>query len=160
MLVDYDSLSENSKVWIYPSNRKFYPNEIAPITEKVNSFLTDWKTNNSDIAVSVKILYNRFIVVFTSPETPLTTTAIDILVAFIIKLQEEYSIDLLDKMNVCFKQGEYVQYKDLKEFKKLIKNKAVTQKTIVFDNLVHTKIDFENYWEIPASESWYKNLFK
>ena len=58
-------------------------------------------------------------------------------------------------MNACFKQGEYVQYKDLKEFKKLLKNKAVTAKTIIFDNLITTKLDFDNNWEISIEESWY-----
>ena len=51
-------------------------------------------------------------------------------------------------MNVCFKQGEYVQYKELKDFKKLVKNKAVTAKTIIFDNLITNKYDFQNFWEI------------
>ena len=62
-------------------------------------------------------------------------------------------------MNVCFKQGEYVQYKELKEFKQLVKNKAVTAKNIVFDNLITNKHDFQNYWEIPIEESWYNRFF-
>ena len=66
----------------------------------------------------------------------------------------------MDKMNACFKQGEYVQYKDLKDFKKLIKDKGVNKNTIVFDNLISTKMEFDEYWEVPASESWYGNMFK
>ena len=76
-------------------------------------------------------------------------------VSFILQLQETYKVNLLDKMNVCFKQGEYVQYKELKDFKKLVKNKAVTAKTIIFDNLINNKEDLENYWEITIEDSWY-----
>ena len=34
------------------------------------------------------------------------------------QMQEKFDVMLLDKMNVCFKQGEFVQYKELKDFKK------------------------------------------
>ena len=80
------------------------------------------------------------------------------MVSFILELQSDYEVTLLDKMNVCFKQGEFVQYKELKELKTLLKNKAVTEKTIVFDNLITNKFDFENYWEIPMEESWYNRF--
>ena len=61
-------------------------------------------------------------------------------------------------MNACFKQGEFVQYKELKEFKKLLKNRAVTGKTIIFDNLITSKTDLENHWEVPIEDSWYNRF--
>ena len=160
MLVDYNTISETAKVWIYPSNRKFYDTEIDGIHEKITTFLKEWKSNDETFQASYKLMYNRFIVLFADGKTPLLNPDIDASVLFILQLQQEYSVELLDKMNVCFKQGQYVQYKDLKDFKKLLKNKAVTGKSIVFDNLVTTKDEFENYWEVPISESWYGRFLK
>ena len=161
MLVDYTSLPETSKVWIYPSNRKFYDTEIDGIHEKIKTFLESWKTNDDTFRVSYQLLYNRFIVLFADASgSSLLNADIDASVMFILQLQQEYEVELLDKMNVCFKQGEFVQYKELKDFKKLLKNKAVTGKSIVFDNLVTTKEEFENYWEVPISESWYGRFLK
>jgi hypothetical protein len=91
-------------------------------------------------------------------ETTITNADIDASVSFILALQETYKIELLDKMNACFKQGEFVQYKELKDFKKLVKNKAVTGKTIIFDNLVNNKEDLENFWEISIENSWYNRF--
>ena len=106
-------------------------------------------------------IFNRFIVFFADDSTtPLEIADIDASVQFILQLQQEHKVDLLDKMNVCFKQGEYVQYKDLKDFKKLLKNKAVTGKSIVFDNLITTKEEFDAYWEGPISDSWYGRFVK
>jgi len=154
-------LPESAKVWIYPSSRKFYDTEIEGINEKITSFLEGWKAVDESFQVSYKLLYNRFIVLFTDyVDQPLLNSDIDASVTFILQLQQEYDVELLDKMNVCFKQGEYVQYKDLKDFKKLIKNRAVTGKTTVFDNLVTTKDEFENYWEVPITESWYGRFIK
>lgn len=160
MLINYDDLPQNSKVWIYPSSRKFYPTEIEGLEEKIKLFIENWNQDGDNIQAGYQLKYNRFITVFTSGEQAITTAAINDLVAFIINLQQEYEVELLDKMNVCFKQGEHVQYKDLKTFKTLIKGKAVNKKTVVFDNMVTTKDEFEEYWEIPVTESWYKNLFK
>ena len=61
-------------------------------------------------------------------------------------------------MNVCFKQGEFIQYKDVKSFRKLLKSKSVNDKTIVFNNLIQTKEELENHWEVPITESWYSRF--
>lgn len=159
MFVTYESLAEDSKVWIYPSNRKFYKDEITTIEEKLKTFAEQWKSDTENFQVSYRFLYNRFIILVADVhDIPLKNSDIDEMVAFIFKLQSEYDVELLDKMNVCFKQGEYTQYKDLKEFKKLIKNKSVSEKTIVFDNLIETKDELENFWEVPITESWYNRF--
>jgi len=81
------------------------------------------------------------------------------LVNFIQSLESEFKITLLDKVNICFKQGEYVQLKEIPEFKKLIKNRGVSKKTIVFDNLINNKEEYEKSWEIPAENSWVSHYF-
>jgi hypothetical protein len=156
MFVDYTSISNDAKVWVYPSSRKFYPTEIEEIEQKVKQFVESWKLEDENFKVSYQLLYNRFIIlVADDTETSLTNADIDASVSFILQLPVTYKVELLDKMNACFKQGEYVQYKDLKDFKKLLKNKAVTAKTIIFDNLINNKEDLENFWEITIENSWY-----
>ncbi len=156
-MVDFKTLSEEARIWIYPCNRKFYPQEIEELKNKIEGFINDWK-EDVDFIVSYQLLYNRFIVFSVESTTKITNKDLDKQVAFILQLQQEYEVELLDKMNVCFKQGEHIQYKDLKEFKKLLKNKSVNDKTIVFDNLIQTKYDLENFWEVPITESWYNRF--
>jgi len=159
MFVEYSTLPEDAKVWIYPSSRKFYPQEIEEIKTQLQTFIESWKSEDEDFKCSFQFLYNRFIILVADAfSTELSTQDIDKSVGFIIELQAKYDVQLLDKMNVCFKQGEYVQYKELKDFKKLIKNKAVTAKTIIFDNLITTKEDLENFWEMPIEDSWYNRF--
>ncbi|MDD7915503.1 ABC transporter ATPase [Polaribacter ponticola] len=161
MFVDYKSISNDAKVWVYPSSRKFYPTEIEEIEEKIKTFVESWKVESENFKASYQFLYNRFIVLVAEDETAaLTNVDIDASVTFILQLQETYKVELLDKMNVCFKQGEHVQYKELKDFKKLLKNRAVTAKTIIFDNLINNKEDLENFWEITIEDSWYNRFLK
>ncbi|WP_101902500.1 ABC transporter ATPase [Tenacibaculum dicentrarchi] len=160
MLVDFNTLSEEAKVWIYPCNRKFYPKEIDGLNEQLKTFVEGWKLDDENFKASFEVRYNRFIIFSAAEDAVLLNADIDAQVGFILQLQTQYEVELLDRMNVCFKQGEYTQYKDLKDFKGLIKNKAVTEKTIIFDNLIETKQELENYWEVPISESWYSRFLK
>ena len=159
MITDFTSLPEEAKIWIYPSSRKFYTHEIEEIDLKIKNFITKWKAKEELFLCSYKFLYNRFIIISADQShSTITNQDIDLLVHFILDLQNTYAVQLLDRMNVCFKQGKYIQYKELKEFKKLIKDKAVSAKTILFDNLISTKFDFENYWEVAIEDSWYKRF--
>ena len=74
---------------------------------------------------------------------------------FIQQLEKDYHVDLLDKMNVSYKQGDFIAYKSLLDFKKMAKDKAVSKQTIVFNNLVNNIAEFKENWEVPASESWH-----
>jgi hypothetical protein len=159
MLVNFEDLPEESKVWIYPSNRKFYPNEIEEVEAKLKGFVENWKQKDDNFKASYRFLYNRFLIIVADDENvTLTNTDIDLSVSFILELQKMYNVELLDRMNICFKQGDYIQYKELKDFKKLLKNRAVTGKTIIFDNLITSKTDLENHWEVPIEDSWYNRF--
>ncbi|NIJ44418.1 hypothetical protein FHR24_000857 [Wenyingzhuangia heitensis] len=158
MLVDFNELENNAKVFLYPSNKKFHPELLEEINTKVDDFVNQWVSKH-EIDAGYQIKYQRFIIIAINQNKPITTLIIDELVTFIFKLQLEHEIELLDKLNVCFKQGEYVQYKDVKEFKKLIKNKSVNTNTIVFDNLINTKKELESDWELPAEDTWYSRMF-
>ncbi len=157
MYVDFNTLSEDARVWIYPCNRKFYPQEIENLNERLQEFVDHW-TNKDTFKASYQLLHHRFIVFAVEVDIEVIREDVDKQVAFILQLQQVYDVELLDKMNVCFKQGEFIQYKEVKAFKKLLKNKSVNDKTIVFDNLIQTKYDLDHYWEVPITESWYNRF--
>ena len=119
MLVEFDKLPATSRIWIYQSNRKFYKEEHPQIIQNIEGFLSSWNDNGVDLIASYQFLYDRFIILAIDETLDkISVEAIDESVRFILHLQEEYDVELLDKLNVSFKQGKYVQYKDLKEFQK------------------------------------------
>lgn len=158
MFVNQDTLPEDARVWVYPSSRKFYPQEIEGLNTKLIDFISNWKIEDESFKASFQILYDRFIVFFADENTQLINEDIDAQASFVLQLQQDYEIELLDRMNACFKQGAFIQYKDLKEFKKLVKSKSVNDKTIVFNNLIETKDELENNWEVTITDSWYNRF--
>lgn len=160
MLVPFNDLSPNSRVWIYPSSRKFTETDIKWVEEQLRSFLQQWTAHGNDLKASFLLPYQRFIVIALDPsDQDATGCSIDASVRFIQQIEQKCSLILLDKMNVSFKQGEFVTYKTIQEFKKMVKNKSVSENTIVFNHLVLNKADFEHHWEVPAHESWHKRFF-
>jgi hypothetical protein len=160
MIIPFDKIPKESRVWIYQSNRKFSEKEITEITNNLKKFLENWTAHGSDLFCSFTIKYNRFIVIALNEKSNKATgCSIDSCVHFIQKLEHQYSVDLLDKMNVAFKQGEFISYKSLIEFKKLVKSNSVSKNTIVFNNLVTDVLDFNTNWEIPAYKSWHSRFF-
>lgn len=159
MFVNFDSLPDNSRIWIYQCNRSFSDSELEEISEKLKAFLEGWTAHGADLQSGFEIKYKRFIVIALDQQVNAATgCSIDTSVKFIQELEKAYKVDLMDKMNVSYKQGEYVAYKTLTDFKKMAKDKAVSKNTIVFNNLVNSKAEYAEFWEVPASESWHSRF--
>ncbi|SDR00677.1 ABC transporter ATPase [Flagellimonas zhangzhouensis] len=159
MLSDFKDLPGHSRIWIYQSNRSFTDAELAEIEASVTEFLKQWTAHGSDLQAGFEIRYKRFIVIgLDQTNASASGCSIDASVHFIQSLEQHFGVELLDRMNVSYKQGEYIAYKPLKDFKKMGKDKAVSGNTIVFNNLVATKQEYLESWEVPASESWHSRF--
>jgi len=132
---------------------------LRNIEESLSEFLKQWTAHGSDLHAGFEIKYNRFIVIgLDQTNASASGCSIDASVHFIQTLEQQFQVELMDRMNVSFKQGEYVAYKPLTDFKKMAKDKAVSANTIVFNNLVATKQEYLENWEVPASESWHSRF--
>jgi hypothetical protein len=160
MYVPFETLPDESRIWIYQSNRKFSDEEVAEIETSLQEFLTNWAAHGAALEASYQVKYNRFIVIAINQDTQAATgCSIDASVQFIQALEQRFDVDLLDKMNVTFKLGDHIAYKPLIDFKKMAKEKAVSANTVVFNNLVNTIGEWREYWEVPAGESWHSRFF-
>lgn len=160
MYVPFENLPDDSKIWIYQSNRKLSDTEVAEIDGLARSFIEDWAAHGSSLEASYLIQYNRFIILAVNQEPQQATgCSIDASVRFIQEIEQKFGVELLDKMNVTFRLGEHIAHKPLLEFKKMAKEKAVSENTIVFNNLVNTVGEWREFWEVPANESWHSRFF-
>ncbi len=156
MLVEFDELPDTSRVWIFQASRSFSPGELLEIEKELDGFIHQWTAHGTDLRAGYTIRYNRFIILALDQSMAAASgCSIDASVHFIQQLEKKYDVELLDKMNVSYKQGEYVAYKPLTDFRKMAKQKAVSANTVVFNNLVATKAEYLENWEVPASESWH-----
>lgn len=161
MILPFDDMPTNSRIWIFQSNRSFSALETKEIEMSLSLFLRSWTAHGKSLLSAFKINYNRFIIIaLDESNNSATGCSIDSCIHFIQKLENNYKIDLLDKMNVTFKQGDFFSYKSINDFKKLVENRSVSRNTIVYNNMVVDIKDFLKNWEVPVSKSWHKRFFK
>ena len=159
MFTQYKNLPNNARVWIYQSDREFTAKEIEIVSVKAVDFINQWTRHGDDLKGSFTFKYNQFLVLAVD-ETFNTVSgcSIDSSVRFIQALEKELQLDLMNKMNVTFKDNEHINLVKLADFQRFAKEQKITSETIVFNNMVATKQDFENNWEVPARESWHKRF--
>ena len=159
MFVEYKSLPDTARVWIYQSNRMFTNEEVSVINEKAIAFIENWTRHGENLQGSFTIKYNQFIVIGLDESfNSASGCSIDASVRFVKEVEDALKVDLMDKMNVSFKDGDNINIVKLPDFQKFATDKKITSETLVFNNMVNTKFDVENNWEVPAKDSWHKRF--
>ena len=151
MLIQFQELPKNSRIWIYQSDRKFTDEELPKLNQELSIFLEQWTAHGANLNAAFEIKYDRFIVIGLDQNLNAASgCSIDAQVRFIQKLENDYEVSLLDKMNVTYIQNDRLHFKPLADFKKMAKDGAVGKNTTVFNNLVNTVEEYEEHWEVPA----------
>lgn len=159
MFTEYKNLPNNSRVWIYQSEREFNQKEIEIISAKAEEFINSWTRHGDNLKGSFTIKYNQFFVLAVDENfNTVSGCSIDSSVRFVQQLEKELQLDLMNKMNITFKDNETINLVKLSDFQQFAKDKKISLETIVFNNMVNTKEDFENNWEIPVKQSWHKRF--
>jgi len=160
MLVNFDSLAANSRIWIYQSNREFSNNELEIISPKIESFIAEWKRHGDGLKASYQIKYNQFIVLAVDEDyNQVSGCSIDSSVNLMKQFEREFDLDLTNKLNVAFKDNNNINIVSLSDFQNFAKQQKISSNTVVFNNMVSTKADFSEKWEVTANNSWHKRFF-
>ncbi len=159
MFVEYERLPVNSRVWVYQSERTFTEEEIDFISESAEAFIEQWTRHGDDLKGSFTIKYDQFLVIAVDESfADVSGCSIDASVRFVQALEQKLRVDLMDKMNISFKDRDTINIVKMAAFKEYAKANKITPETIVFNNMVATKEELETKWEVPASQSWHQRF--
>jgi hypothetical protein len=154
------NFSENSRVWIYQADRNLAAEELRPIQERLDAFTATWEAHGKVLKAAAEIKYNRFLIfIVDEAQAPVTGCSIDKSVALLKGLEQEFNLNLFDRMQLAYRDEHGIQVCSKAAFENLIATGLVTEDTVVFNNLVQTYAALQNAWEIPAKESWHNTLF-
>lgn len=159
MLVNFESLDNSSKVWVYQADREFSSHEEDVINEKATIFIESWKRHGDDLKASFKIMYHQFIVLAVDENyNGISGCSIDASVNLMKQLEKAFELDLTNRLNILFRDGNNMNVVKMADFQKFAKEGKITSETIVFNNMVATKGEFEQNWEVSADKSWHKRF--
>ena len=159
MFIDYELMPNDSRVWIYQSNREFNTDEMVVLTTKIHDFIHVWKRHGEDLKASFVIKYNQFIVLLVDEKyNNVSGCSIDASVNLIKQLENQFEIDLTNKLNISFKDNANINIVSLSDFQNYVKQEKISSNTVVFNNMVVSKADFELSWEVEARHSWHNKF--
>lgn len=160
MVTTYNDLHPSSKVWIFQSPSTIDEAQIAHIKGALHAFLEDWTAHNMSLKTFGDVLHDRFIVLMVDETyTHASGCSVDKMTRFIQELGNHHGIDLLDRMEVAYLTSEKeVKTSHLNQLSAKIATGEIDSETLVFNNLVANKSDFEHQWMVKISDSWHKRF--
>ena len=161
MIVGFDNIANDARIWIFQANRIFLQLELEFLEKSISLFLNSWTAHGSQLSASFKIEYNTFIIIALDEKNSTATgCSIDKLVNFMKQIENEFSVRLLDRLDISYILNDELIIERLDDFKKNILTKKIDKNTIVFNNLIKLKNDLADKWKIPLLNSWHKQLIK
>ena len=156
MFVNFNDLPDHARVWIYQADRPLTDREVETISVALDAFTKTWKAHGNDLKSSYLIKYEQFIIIAVDEGfNAASGCSIDASVHIIQEIEKELNLDLMNKMIVSFKDGENINTVSMEQFKEFARLNKINDKTLVFNNMVAQKSEFESNWEIEAAKSWH-----
>lgn len=161
MKVDFENISNKSRIWIYQSNDEFNKSDIKIINEKSDEFIKNWKAHNKDLKSAYTILHNRFIVIAIDEDfNPIGGCSIDYSLRLIKDISNTINKNLLDRMTIIYRDNTLINSISLNEFKSQIKNGLFSNDTLIFDTTINSKQDLLDKFEVKLSNSWLSKFMR
>jgi hypothetical protein len=161
MYIPFDQIADHARVWVYQANRPLTDAEVAHITDTLQPVLATWEAHGHPLTAAGQVRYNRFVVIAVDESQGLPSgCSIDKSVGWLRQLSGALGVDFLDRSATYLGTDGSVQSLALPHIKAAVADGVLTPESIVFNNLVATKAEFETNWQIPAAHSWLKRYFK
>jgi hypothetical protein len=153
--------SSHSRVWVYQSDRKLTDAEALQIQVQLDNFTTGWTAHNNQLLAKAEIRYNRFLILIVDEsQAGASGCSIDKSVNFMKQLEQQFGINLFDRFNLAYRDGEEVLSVPRHQFEELLKTGKINTETVVFNNLAQNLTELQTKWEVPFKDSWHIQLFR
>ena len=160
MITDFKNIPDDSRLWIYQSNRDFSDSEIKIINNKTALFLDNWKAHGNELQASYLIKERRFLIIAVNEKfNPIGGCSIDYSLQLVNDISTTINLDLLDRLSVNYISENKIKSISLRDLKNKIKNRSFSPETIIFNTTVKTKKELSSDFELKISSSWLSKFF-
>ena len=160
MKVAFEELPDNAKVWVYQSSSKLDGGQKAIVQELSKVFLEQWESHSIPVQGSVDLLNDLFIrIAAFTDEDSMCGRAQDAQVRLAKELEAELGVELTNRMLLAFTIDGEEKVVHMNDVPSLIASGEVKSTTPFYNNLIQSKKEYSENWEVQASESWLDRYF-
>ena len=157
MYLPSNALSENSRIWIYQSDRELTTEEQSNLRSELEKFVSEWTAHNVALSGSFEVLHDRFIVIMIDEsKTSASGCSIDKCFNFLKKMESQMNVNFMNRLLLAYKDQDAIKLLPKNKFEELLKAGQLTEETIVFNNLIEKKSELKTKWQIPVKERLHK----
>ena len=157
----FEELTDQSRLWIYQSDRPLSESEQSEIMHVLEAFLSQWAAHGQDLSASVSIFHDHFLVIAVDESFNLATgCSIDQSFQTVKGIGDQLGIDFFNRTNIAFMVNHEVKLVPLNTIQLMAEKGIINENTRFFQNTIQTKKELKDSWLMKASESWLKKYFQ
>lgn len=124
-----------------------------------DEFVAGWSSHGSRLSAAIEIFDNLFVVIFVDEQQAVASgCSIDKSINFIRNAEIKFKISLTDRMQVAYRVNGKTEKTILNNLSLLKKEGKINEDTLMSDNLISTKEEFERDRWKKAGESWHRKF--
>lgn len=152
--------SDDSRIWIYQSNRLFSIGEAMEIEKILDQFAGEWKSHGTPVKGFGTLFFGQFIILMADEaQTGISGCSTDSSVRTIKMIESSMKVSLFERTNIAFVVKENIEILPLAQVQYAVEKGFIDENTLFFDNTIQTKKDFLVNWIIPMGKSWLGKRF-
>lgn len=152
--------SDESRVWIYQSNRLFSMAEAMEIEKILESFANEWTSHGTPVKGFGTLFFGQFIILMADEaQTGVSGCSTDSSVRMIKMIESNMQVSLFERTNLAFVVKNKIELLPLQQVQYALEKQFIDENTLFFDNSVHNKATLQNSWIIPLGKSWLAKRF-
>ncbi len=156
-------LPETARIWIYGTEEALTVPQCQALEAHMEAFLAEWNSHQQKVMPGWQLVHDQFVII-SADETAMNLSgcSIDSMFHALEAFNKTSGLKFASSGNQIFYRDNdgTIRCVDRPSFRSLAQQGAVSEKTIVFNNVIQTVGDFAaGRWEIPMSDSWHMDVF-
>jgi len=161
-VVQFEALPDDSRVWVFGSDRTLDANQEKTLMSTVDPFLQQWKAHGADLTVGRDWRAGRFLTIAVDQSTAgASGCSIDGLFRTLKSLEPKLGASMVTSGLIFYKDSNgAVQSVSREGFTELGAKGQIGPQTRVFDTTVTSLAEWRARFELDLKESWHARLAK
>ena len=160
-LVSFDSLNDDSRVWVFAADPALDEDRATRLLALVDEFLSQWVAHGEPLTCGREWRDGRFLVVGVDQNATAYASgcSIDGLYRKLAEFEKQTGASLLSRDRVFYRgAGGEVRSVSRDEFAELSASGVIGADTVVYDTSISSLGEWRQRFELPASASWHRAL--
>jgi len=160
MFVSFDQLPDSARIWIYQASRPLTEVEVIGLQPALAQFAEAWTSHGRTLQASAIVLHRQFLIIgLNEAVADASGCSIDASVRFVRDVEQQLSVELLEKSRLAFLVDGQVQLLGRSALRQAVAEGKLTPETLYFDTTVAQRGQLQQSWPAPAATTWLAKYF-